>query len=276
MFRFANWLLLAMFLVGPAWASSSDLNGSEENATTHVMTSIHPLALLIKSAWPELNVDHIVPTNQSPHDFALRPSDRGRLENAEFILWLGPGLEPYLSRVLKPRHNHVALLPNSGHFDNPHIWLDPKRITGILETVQTQLELSTPTEFLIKYDDWMMRAQKQFEPLLQKGFVSYHDAFPHWVQFFGLNQLAYVTKDPDHPVGSRHLVEVRKILEEQPVSCLMTEPQFTAKRIDKLAHGLSIPRVAIDPLGSGHLYPNSDFIEFYGTLTHTFVTCLSN
>lgn len=277
MFRLTNWLLFTTCIFGQAWAVSTTVHSSEYKANvSKVMTSIHPLALLIKSAWPEIDVDHLVPVNQSPHDFTLRPSDQGRIERSEFILWLGPELEPYLSRVLRSRHKHLALLPTATHYDNPHIWLDPESIPSILEVIQVELGLPRPHEFLLEYSHWQIAAKDQLSVLSQKGFVSYHDAFPHWVQYFGLRQLAYVTKDPDHPVGSRHLVKVRKILEEQPVACLMIEPQFSAKRVDRLTQDLNIPRVSIDPLASTHRYPDSNFIQFYKALTNAFVTCLSN
>lgn len=241
------------------------------------MTSIYPLALLINSTWPQhVQATHLVPANQSPHDFALKPSHRRAVEQTPFMLWLGPGLEPYLNAVLKRQSNHLALLPDADHHDDPHIWLAPEKIQFILKSVQTQLSLPEPNGFYQDFVQWQVEAQKTLKPYQQTGFVVYHNAFSHWVKYFNLNQLAAVTTDPDHPVGSRHLLNVRKIIEHEQPSCLFTEPQFSSKIVNKLVSGLNIPQIQIDPIAGQYQLPEKDFLDFYKGLTQAFVTCLSN
>ena len=51
---------------------------------------------------PEL----IVPPGASEHDYALRPSEAARLQAADLVVWVGPGLTPWLAgpiAALAPR-----------------------------------------------------------------------------------------------------------------------------------------------------------------------------
>ncbi len=270
------WLVSLSLYSLTSSASEASTAPTKTTPAQQVMTSIYPLALLLNSAWPQhLNAQHLVPANQSPHDFSLKPSDRRAIEQTPFLLWLGPELEPYLHKVLSSQTHHLALLPHADHHDDPHIWLAPQRIAGILKQVQNALQLPEPKAFLSALENWQDQSRRTFAPFKDKGFVVYHDAFSHWVKFFGLKQLASVTTDPDHPVGSRHLLEVREILETQAVSCLFTEPQFSSPIVRKLTQGLSIPLVQIDPIGGQYRLPQQTFLDFYKGLTDAFVSCLS-
>lgn len=44
--------------------------------------------------------DLLLPPTASPHDFALRPSDARRLQDAALVVWVGPDLTPWLDRTL--------------------------------------------------------------------------------------------------------------------------------------------------------------------------------
>ena len=273
----ALWLLALTLFSLSGWANAQTIHAEQDQTKQQIMTSIYPLALLLNSAWPEqLDAKHLVPANQSPHDFSLKPSDRRAVEETAFLLWLGPELEPYLDKVLSKHNHHLALLPHADHHDDPHIWLAPQRIAGILKQVQQALQLPEPTAFLSALHTWQTQSQAALQPLKEKGFVVYHDAFTHWVKFFGLNQLASVTNDPDHPVGSRHLLQVRQILETQTPACLFTEPQFSSPIVRKLTQGLSIAQVQIDPIGGQYQLPQRSFLDFYAGLTETFVRCLAH
>lgn len=59
----------------------------------------------------------LVPPGQSPHDYALRPSDAARLDAAGIVIWTGEGLVPWLTgplATLAPDAVSVALLESPG------------------------------------------------------------------------------------------------------------------------------------------------------------------
>jgi len=270
-----------------------------------VLVSVHPMALLIKSAWPELGVSSLVSANQSPHDFVLKPSDMKRIASVDAVIWMGPEFEPYLKKAIKGKvqvdlsqdahesaiineehsehghddHEHeINSQPVSEHDEHghdPHLWLDPNRILEMLSLVQAQLNLAEPTAFMDQYTAWKNNAHTAFKDQHKAGFVSFHDAFHEWIKVFNLNQIAVVTSNPEKPVGTRHIVEVRKLLASGQAQCLFVEPQFQSRIVKKLHKGLDIDVINIDPMASTYAIDSGGFVNFYQELLSKFTQCFS-
>jgi zinc transport system substrate-binding protein len=257
-----------------------------------LLVSIHPMALLIKSAWPELKVSSLVNANQSPHDFVLKPSDIERIKAVDAVVWMGANFEPYLKNVIRgmDQVDVSEVLEQDNHLDHkdkhdshtdhvhghdPHLWLAPVSIKPIISLVQKALGLPTPVAFLSSYDVWLIQAHEQLNKSQQIGFVSFHGAYEEWIEAFNLNQLAVVTSNPEKPAGTRHIMEVRKILESGNANCLFVEPQFQSRIVTKLHQGLDIPVINIDPMASNYAISDAGFLSFYEELLSNFTQCLS-
>ena len=55
----------------------------------------------------------IVRPGASPHGYAMRPSEARALEQADLVVWMGPGLTPWLVdpiETLAPEATHLSLL----------------------------------------------------------------------------------------------------------------------------------------------------------------------
>jgi zinc transport system substrate-binding protein len=259
-----------------------------------LLVSLHPMALLIKSAWPTLNVSSLVGANQSPHNFVLKPSDMTRIKAADAVLWMGPNFEPYLQNAIRGmvQVDLSQAINTDGHSDHrshegehdahhdkhsshdPHLWLAPSSIKPVINQVRQALNLPKPSQFLLAYDAWLIQAHSQLSKMKQIGFVSYHGAFQDWIETFALNQLAVVTSNPEKPVGTRHIIEVRNILASGQAKCLFVEPQFQTPIVKKLHKGLDIKVINIDPMASNYRTDDAGFISFYSELLSNFAQCL--
>ncbi|WP_319783410.1 zinc ABC transporter substrate-binding protein ZnuA [Oceanisphaera sp. IT1-181] len=85
---------------------------SSQARAVEVLTSIKPLQLIASAitqggSAPQL----LLPPGSSPHDYALRPSDVRKVKKADLVLWVGPELEVFLTRLLEDQTNSLALLP---------------------------------------------------------------------------------------------------------------------------------------------------------------------
>ncbi|WP_396588109.1 metal ABC transporter solute-binding protein, Zn/Mn family [Bermanella sp. R86510] len=265
---------------------------AQEQSEQPIMASLHPVALLIKSAWPNQKVEALMQANQSPHDFSLRPSDLSRLQQAKGLVWSGAKFEPYLVELASDKQQvDLSLLLSShdshahdhghdhGHNNesevphDPHYWLNPREIKHIISGVQKQFGLPEPSAFLSSYDAWLNVAKQQLKPHTGKGFVSFHDAFVDWVRYFNLSQLDKVTLHPEQPVGTRHLLNIRDILQSGEASCLFVEPQFKSRLVQRLTQGIDIKQVNIDPLASSFKINDANFLQYYNQLLERFSQC---
>lgn len=70
-------------------------------ATPKVVTTIKPLQLIATAVLDGIaEPAALLPPAASPHNYALRPSDRRQLAAADRIYWVGPDLERFLQRLL--------------------------------------------------------------------------------------------------------------------------------------------------------------------------------
>jgi zinc transport system substrate-binding protein len=108
--RFAT--LIAVGLLGLLLLATVLLRQAPESAAQRgVVASIPPLHSLVSGvmagvATPEL----LLPGNTSPHSHTLRPSENERFHNAALVIWVDPGVESMLPRMLALLADEVVQL----------------------------------------------------------------------------------------------------------------------------------------------------------------------
>lgn len=67
-----------------------------------IVTSIKPVTMVVAAIGGDrINIEQIVSSTASPHDFALRPSDLNNISNADTVVWVGESLERFLEKPLE-------------------------------------------------------------------------------------------------------------------------------------------------------------------------------
>lgn len=158
------WLFLSLLLL-PSLAQAQNVR---------VLTSIAPLGGIAAAVMEGAGQpDVLIPANASPHTYQMKPSDAAKLEAAQIVLWVGPGLENFLERplaALAPNAKRITLGESASlehlsaragglweeengeeaeeehhHHDHgsndPHLWLDPRnaiKIAALLSAVLSE------------------------------------------------------------------------------------------------------------------------------------------
>ena len=299
-------------------AASLFLASTQAQADT-VMASVKPLTLITAELLANVaEVETLLPDGASPHDFALRPSDRKRLNNTDLLIWVGPEIEPYLEKVIDAsKVEHMAMLDEHGaheeelhnehkdhdheeeHHDDHnahdeheghdhaglHPWLDIEVVEHFAEDLSIELQHHFPakashikeneTAFLASLKQFESQAKDQLEPVQQKGFLVFHDAYDGFVTHFELNQVGYFTVSPERKPGAKHLAELRETLEQSGVSCVFKEPQYRPALIDSITRGFEVHVGELDPLASDVALAQGAYINFMQGLVDEFTECLA-
>ena len=158
-------LVVSMFIALAVYSANSA-------TPIKVVTSIKPLALLTKLALGDIaDVHTLVPTGASPHDYALKVSDRRALAEADLVVWVGPQMERFLERVVDqlPAKQVVTLEQLPGlvwpdevqnghhhHHDNHHhddhgsrdlhLWLNPDNGLRVVEALAVRMGLALSSD----------------------------------------------------------------------------------------------------------------------------------
>lgn len=200
-----------------------------------VLASIEPLALLVRDIGGErVQASALLSAGSSPHHFALRPSQRARIESADLIFWAGPDLERPLAALLarRPADTVLALQPEpTGH--ESHLWLSPARVREVAGRLQAALARLDPagaayyqarlSQTLSALQDEDARLQQQLAPYSHVPLLLDHDFLDAFWPALDLPAPLVVRQHPEHAPGTAHVAAMSERLSALPAVCYLRE-----------------------------------------------------
>jgi zinc transport system substrate-binding protein len=88
--------------------------------TPRVAVSIKPVADLVAAVMAGMGKPTVlIPPGNSPHTYAFKPSERASAEQAQLLFWIGPDVEPALTKITKalPQSTQVVTLSTQPGMD---------------------------------------------------------------------------------------------------------------------------------------------------------------
>jgi len=269
-----------------AFLSTVILGSAAAHAGPAVLATVHPLALVAASITPTQELQVLVPTGMTPHDFSLRPSDVDKVQSADVIFWAGEDAEPYLAGFVHRWPDKVWIDVASlaaddevhdhaehGHHD-PHWWLDPLTIMSAQAELARALD-KDPKPFADALQAQIESSYQQLTGVQQRGFFVFHRAYDHWVELMKLKQMGSFTLSPEQKPGLKTLQAMRQQLAAGDVVCVFSEPEFSPALVDSMVRGLDIARGELDPMAAHIRLSEDGYLVFLQDLTERFVRCLS-
>jgi zinc transport system substrate-binding protein len=257
-------------------------------ADARILVSNKPLALIAAATYPAEQIDILVPDGMSPHDYSLRPSDIGKIHQADKILWAGDHMEPFLAKFAAKQVDDKALWLDATHLmedmglygSDPHVWLSPelaieisKRIAewNPVDKVQAQKDHQN---FANDLTTLVAASKAQLAPLKHNGFFVFHQAYDYWFQAIDIEQLGAFTLSPERKPGARHVQIMRNQLQNKEVTCVLSEPQFNPALINTVVNGLPIQQGELDPLAATSVLTKTAYLDWLSDMTKTLAECL--
>ncbi len=274
----------------------------------NVVSSIKPIQLISTAIVGDLGTSKaLLPPSANPHNYQLRPSQMRLLSEADLFVWVGPELELFLEKILKSTSvNQIALVhelklksdsddeehhkqeshshehAHEGGFD-PHIWLDPALAEKIAESIYQQLanqhiELEPQLKKnLDKFKQQLNIVESDIKSMFASketiNIYTFHQAFSHFSEHFGLKISGTVTSTAEAKPGARHLSQLRNELLEKNRICLIKEPNFKAPYINSITKGVEVTTVTADPLATDIKNSDTGYFEFLKSIADAFVQC---
>lgn len=250
------------------------------------VASVRPIALLMEelSGGLDVEITTLLPKGATPHDYALKPSDLRAIQQADQVVWLGPGSEPYLKKIIsKARQSlswqqlegihNLAMRGNmqeDGHDDHhhhghdhddetadPHFWFSVENALLLAKALERQLAQQHP--------DWKPALQKNLSQITQslrqqqqeihrllavkpQPFMLAHDAYQYLEHDLGVQSTASVVLDPEIKPGVKHIMQLKHMVREQGVACVVTDPMVSSELLMKIDPQGKLTQVSIDPL----------------------------
>ena len=290
------------------------------HAAPRVVATIKPLHSLVAGVMEGVGTpDLIVKGVISPHLYSLRPSDIHVIGRGDLVLWIGAAVETFLIRHMKEVENDTAVVsPLSMHgvvllsnrhgtrwdqdYDqigsnipnptdvhthaDPHVWLDPRNASAIVEGLVEVLALIDPRNgsiyarngktMRLRLADLDRELRTILTPHQDKVYVVYHDAYQYFERRYGLSPAGSVTLHPESQPSPKRISEIQKLAQKHQAICMFSEPQFKSGIVQRLVESSHFEHGVLDPIGA-ELEPGPDlYFTLLCGLGNTIADCFTN
>lgn len=273
-------LLFVVFITGFSTIAAAEAN-------VRVLTSIKPLQLIAAAVEDGVAVPEVLlPPGASPHNYALRPSDVRRVQEADLLYWIGPDMETFLPRVLSGRSKAsvpVESLPgmhlrhftaNAEHHDDDedehdhdhrpgsvdaHLWLSSVNARVIAAKMAADLSQADPANaaryesnvkaFDARLDALDAKIKQRVAGISGKQYFVFHEAFDYFEEAYGLKHAGVFAVSSEVQPGAQHVAAMRARLTEFGKTCVFSEPPLRPRLADTLSAGLPVKLAELDGLG---------------------------
>ena len=171
-----------------------------------------------------------------------------------------------------------------GEFD-PHVWLDPINAKAIVHEIEEALVKADPKNakkyeanalrMVGKLDQLVTELRAQLQPVQEKGFIVFHDAYQYFEQRFGVAAIGSITVSPEVMPGAERVRDLREKIKDLGATCVFSEPQFEPKLVRTLVDGTGARTGVLDPLGSSLTKGPDLYFQLVREMARSLKECLS-
>jgi zinc transport system substrate-binding protein len=253
--RTSRWLapVLVVTLV-PVLASGTAAAGSKRS----VVAAFYPVAYAVQRVGGDrVDVTNLTPAGAEPHDLELTPDQIDEILDADLVVDLGHGFQPAVEKAAEERDGPTVSLLRAGTTD-PHIWLDPVRMEGIVRTVQRELTRTDPKggalyarnaqRFLAELATLQTRYAHGLASCERSVFVTGHEAFGYLAKRYGLRQEGVAGLSPDAEPDAKRLGQLADLVRRLGVPVVFTEDLVSPRISETLAREAGVRTETLNPL----------------------------
>jgi len=264
-----------------------------------IVTTTQDLASIVNFiGGDKIELSYIAKGYQDPHFVEAKPSYLLKLRDADLLIAVGLELEIGWLPVLVKDSRNPKILAGKGYleastdceilekptgqltraggdihpFGNPHFWLDPNNGKIMAQNIAQRLSELDPANAnfyqsnLDIFVSKLAEKQKQWEGLIEpyRGtkIVTYHNSWPNFAKYFGLDVIGYVEPKPGIPPSPSHIFKLVNQMKEENCKVILMEPYFDIKTPESIARR-SGANVAVVPPSVGGEKEISDYFSLF-------------
>jgi zinc transport system substrate-binding protein len=167
---------------------------------------------------------------------------------------------------------------------DPHAWLDPVNGKAWLDAMAAALSEADPANASTYFqnaadgkaelDALMAEIRTDLEPLADRSFVVFHDAYHYFEARFEIEATGAIRVGDAVEPGPRRVAEIREAIRAQDAACVFAEPQFEPALIDTVVEGTDAEVGVLDPLGADLELGPALYPELLRNMRDSLVDCL--
>ncbi|MGK6315908.1 zinc ABC transporter substrate-binding protein ZnuA [Neorhizobium sp. DT-125] len=171
-----------------------------------------------------------------------------------------------------------------GAFDT-HLWLDPLNAKAIAAEIEKTLVSADPANastyqanaaaLMQKIDALDTELKAIVEPVKDKPFIVFHDAYQYFEKRYGVTVAGSITVSPETMPGADRISQIHKKVTEIGATCVFAEPQFEPKLVAVVTEGTPARSGTLDPEAATLKEGPDLYFELMRGLASSMKNCLS-
>ncbi len=266
-FMFAFVILLVL-------ASLTACNKQEkEEVKPIIAVSIVPEATFVDAVTKgAFDIVTMIPPGMSPENYEPTPLLMEEFYKADIYFAIGVPTEeanifPIVSdntKIIKLQEEVSTQYPErffaSGERD-PHIWLSPKRVVVMINTICSEVCLldeknaeiykENAREYIKELDDVNSKIEEALEGTTYKSFFVYHPAFGYLADDYGLTMYALEENGKEAQIS--HLQEMIDLAKEKKCKVLFYQEEIDSSQAAAFAEEIGGVSIALSPLSPDYI-----------------------
>ena len=249
-------VLVSLTLIAASCGGDTDTRAGEPL----IAASFYPLAWIAEEiSGGAIEVVDLTPAGVEPHDLELSPSQVGMIGEVDLVLYVGGGFQPGLEAVIEPAGAPpLDVLEGEGEARDPHVWLDPIRLSEIVERTALAMSEAFPEHS----DELLQRAGALGNRLLELDrdlkdgladcdrheIVTSHSAFGYLAARYGLEQIAISGFSPEAEPSPGRIAEVIDLARAHGVTTIFFETLVSPDIAETIAGEIGVETAVLEPL----------------------------
>ncbi|GEM01410.1 zinc transport system substrate-binding protein [Halolactibacillus halophilus] len=271
--------ILAIILIGCSEDTTNNDDDSDGEVNLQVAVSILPQATFVEKVAGDLvDVVTVIPPGSSPANYEPTPKEMMALEDSAVYFAIGvptesanimPDMVDNTEVDIIELQKNVAEDYEDRYFDtentqrDPHIWLSPKRVIVMVDTIKEKLSELDPenaevyTENAEAYIEELSKLDtdinNMFADIDNLNFIIMHPSLGYFADDYGLTMTAI--EQDGKTATAKWMQEVIDLAVEQDIHVIFYQQEFDSNQKDTVAEEINGNVVELKPLSPDYI-PN--------------------
>lgn len=271
--------IAVLMMITVLFFSGCSKKASVDNSKLIVASSIVPETTFIKAVGGDLiDVVTLIPPGNSPANYELTPRDIELFSNAKIYFTIGVPAEEAnilprvkdlnyevimvdLAQAVSKKYPHRYFTDHEEGTRDPHIWLSPKRVKVMVDTIAEELakidekNKDTYRENRDKYIEQLDILDEKIKNTLKdvkgKGFMIYHPSFGYFADDYHLEMVAVENHGKEATL--KEFQEIIDIAREKSIKVVFYQEEIDSAQSKALAEELGGITQKLSPLAPDYI-----------------------
>src|SRR5258708_5682029 len=224
------------------------------------IAKVHNADLLI-SVGLQLEIGWLPPLITQSRNPRIQPGAPGYLEGSQF------------AEILEKPAGGVSRAMGDIHpLGNPHFWLDPNNGRAVARGIMgklSELQSADAAYFAQRYKDFDAKLteaekgwQQKMAPYRGRKVVTFHQSWPNFAKYFGVEVAGYVEPKPGIPPTPSHTIALIGQMKSQNIKVIWVEPYFDTKVPNSIANSVGGEAIVLLP-SVGGVPAGTDYFKLF-------------